>query len=62
MPGVQRYTFTKSDSIRILIDLLIPTEYNYDVEKAYEAIWHVQIEPGRAHPCGGLVGNTQLKK
>ena len=35
---------------------------NYDVEKAYEAIRHVQMEPGRAHPCGGLVGNTQLKK
>jgi len=28
--GYQRYTFTKSDSSRILIDLKIPTEYNYE--------------------------------
>jgi predicted alpha-1,2-mannosidase len=34
---------------------------NYDVEKAYEAIKHVQTTPGTAHPCGGLVGNRQLK-
>jgi predicted alpha-1,2-mannosidase len=34
---------------------------NYDVEKAYEAIRHVQTTPGRAHPGGGLVGNRQLE-
>lgn len=34
---------------------------NYDVEKAYNAIRHVQMEPGRPHPCGGMVGNRQLK-
>ncbi|RLD43575.1 MAG: glycoside hydrolase family 92 protein [Bacteroidetes bacterium] len=34
---------------------------NYDVNKAYEAIKHVQMEPGKAHECGGLVGNRQLK-
>ena len=33
----------------------------YDVEKAYEAIRHVQTTPGRAHPGGGLVGNRQLE-
>ena len=38
----------------------------YDVEKAYEAIRHVQTTPGRAHLCsdgtlsGGRVGNLQL--
>ncbi|RLD59385.1 MAG: glycoside hydrolase family 92 protein [Bacteroidetes bacterium] len=34
---------------------------NYDVEKAYQAMKHVQMEPGKAHECGGLVGNRQLK-
>lgn len=34
---------------------------NYDVEKAYEAVKHVQTTPGRPHPGGGLVGNRQLK-
>jgi predicted alpha-1,2-mannosidase len=33
----------------------------YDIEKAYESIRHVQTEDGRAHPCGGLVGNRHLK-
>jgi len=28
--GFQRYTFPKSDSARILVDLKIPTEYNYE--------------------------------
>ncbi len=34
---------------------------DYDVEKAYEAIRHVQSTPGQAHECGGLVGNRNLK-
>lgn len=34
---------------------------NYDVNKAYEAIKQVQLNQGRAHPCGGLVGNRQLQ-
>lgn len=34
---------------------------NYDVEKAYEAIRHIQTTPARAHSGGGLVGNRQLK-
>jgi len=34
---------------------------NYDVEKAYEAIKHVQTTPGRPHEAGGHVGNKQLK-
>ena len=34
---------------------------DYDVNTAYEAIKHVQTTPGTAHPCGGLVGNRQLK-
>lgn len=34
---------------------------NYDVAKAYEAIRHVQMTPGRPHPGGGLVGNRQMK-
>lgn len=33
---------------------------NYDVDKAYEAIKHVQSTPGTAHVAGGFVGNRQL--
>lgn len=33
----------------------------FDIEKAYEAIKHIQTEPGRPHECGGHVGNRQLK-
>ncbi len=34
---------------------------NFDVEKAYEAIRHIQTEPGRPHEGGGHVGNRRLK-
>lgn len=34
---------------------------NYDVKKMYEAIRHNQMEPGKPHPSGGLVGNRHLK-
>ena len=34
---------------------------NYDVDQAYEAVRQVQTTPGQAHPCGGLVGNRNLK-
>jgi predicted alpha-1,2-mannosidase len=34
---------------------------NYDVEKAYQAIKEIQMNPGRAHECGGHVGNHNLK-
>lgn len=44
---------------------LIATAYqkgirNYDVEKAYEAVRHVQTTPPQAHIGGGFVGNRQL--
>ena len=34
---------------------------NYDVDKAYEAIKHVQTTPGRPHEGGGHVGNRHLE-
>ena len=34
---------------------------NYDIARAYEAIRHIQTEPGRGHKGGGYVGNRQLK-
>ena len=34
---------------------------NFDVEKAYKAMKHIQTEPGRPHEGGGHVGNRQLK-
>ena len=33
---------------------------NYDVDKAYTAIRHNQMEQGKPHPGGGLVGNRHL--
>jgi predicted alpha-1,2-mannosidase len=33
---------------------------NFDAEKAYAAMKHVQTEPGRPHEGGGHVGNRQL--
>lgn len=33
---------------------------NYDIEKAYSAIRHNQMEQGKPHPGGGLVGNRHL--
>ena len=32
----------------------------YDAGKAYEAMRHIQMTPGRPHPGGGHVGNRQL--
>ena len=34
---------------------------NFDVEKAYEAMKHIQTTPGQPHEGGGYVGNHQLK-
>jgi len=34
---------------------------NFGVEKAYEAMKYIQMEPGRPHKGGGYVGNRQLK-
>jgi len=33
---------------------------DYDVQKAYAAMRHIQTTPGRAHEGGGSVGNRQL--
>lgn len=33
---------------------------NFDVDKAYTAIRHNQMEQGKPHPAGGLVGNRHL--
>jgi predicted alpha-1,2-mannosidase len=34
---------------------------NFDVDKAYKAIRHMQMAPGRPHEGGGYVGNRQLQ-
>ena len=34
---------------------------NFDVEKAYKAMKHIQTTPGQSHEGGGYVGNRQLK-
>ncbi len=34
---------------------------DFGVNQAYTAMRQIQMTPGRAHPCGGHVGNRQLK-
>ena len=35
---------------------------NFDVEKAYKAMYKLQTVPGRNHEGGGFVGNRQLNR
>lgn len=35
---------------------------NFDVDKAYKAMYKLQTEPGRPHEAGGYVGNRNLKE
>lgn len=50
-----------SHEVPLIVSVFQKGIRDYDVEKAYEAVRHVQTTPGRAHDCGGLVGNRNLK-
>lgn len=53
--GFHRYTFPKSDSARILVDLLTPTEYGYEIS-------YSQIKKVTTSEIEGLVYEQSLRK
>lgn len=50
-----------SHEIALIVSAFQKGIRDFDVAKAYEAIRHIQMEPGTFHECGGRVGNEQLK-
>jgi predicted alpha-1,2-mannosidase len=61
-PGGIEYSsiMVASHEIALIVGAYQKGIRNFDVEKAYEACKHNQMEPGRPHPAGGHVGNRQL--
>jgi predicted alpha-1,2-mannosidase len=47
--------------IKLIISAYQKGIRNFDVEKAYEAIYKNQTVPGMEHPCGGWAGNKNLE-
>jgi predicted alpha-1,2-mannosidase len=62
-PGGIEYTsiMVASHEIPLIVNAYQNGIRNYDTELAYQAIKRIQLVPGRAHPCGGHVGNRNLK-
>ena len=62
-PGGIEYSsiMVASHEISLIVNAYQSGIRNYDIDKAYEAIKRIQLVPGRAHPCGGYVGNRNLK-
>ncbi|MHC4226634.1 MAG: GH92 family glycosyl hydrolase [Planctomycetota bacterium] len=62
-PGGIEYSsiMVASHEISLIVSAYQKGIRDFDIEKAYEAIRHIQTEPGRPHECGGWVGNHQLK-
>ncbi len=62
-PGGIEYSsiMVASHEISLIVSAYQKGIRDFDIEKAYEAIRHIQTEPGRPHECGGHVGNQQLK-
>ncbi|TKJ36208.1 MAG: alpha-1,2-mannosidase [Planctomycetes bacterium B3_Pla] len=62
-PGGIEYSsiMVASHEISLIVSAYQKGIRDFDIEKAYEAIKHMQTEPGRSHECGGWVGNHQLK-
>jgi predicted alpha-1,2-mannosidase len=61
-PGGIEYSsiMVASHEIALIVGAYQKGIRNFDVEKAYAACKHNQMEPGRPHPAGGHVGNRQL--
>jgi len=53
--GYQRYTFPKADTARILIDLLTPSEYGYEIS-------YTQIKKVNDHEIEGVSYQQSLRK
>ena len=62
-PGGIEYSsiMVASHEIALIVSAYQKGIRDFDVEKAYEAIRHNQMEPGKAHAGGGHVGNRHLK-
>ena len=62
-PGGIEYSsiMVASHEIALIVGAYQKGIRNFDVEKAYEAIRHNQMEPGKPHDGGGHVGNGQLE-
>lgn len=50
-----------SHSIPLIVSAYQKGIRDFDVETAWEAIYHQQTVPGHAYECGGRVGNMQLE-
>ena len=50
-----------SHEISLIVSAFQKGIRNFDIDKAYEAIKHVQTTPGQEHECGGHVGNRNLE-
>ncbi len=61
-PGGIEYSsiMVASHEIALIVGAYQKGIRDFDVEKAYEACKHNQMEQGRPHPGGGHVGNRQL--
>ncbi len=61
-PGGIEYSsiMVASHEIPLIVSAYQKGIRNFDVEKAYKAIREIQTIPGRAHECGGFVGNRHL--
>lgn len=62
-PGGIEYSsiMVASHEIALIVGAYQKGVRNFDIEKAYEAIKHNQMEPGKPHEGGGYVGNQQLE-
>ncbi|MFV2070000.1 MAG: GH92 family glycosyl hydrolase, partial [Pirellulales bacterium] len=62
-PGGVEYSsiMVASHEIGLIVSAYQKGIRNYDVAKAYDAIKQIQVNPGGAHPCGGFVGNRNLR-
>ena len=62
-PGGIEYTgvMVASHEIPLIVGAYQKGIRNFDIDKAYQAIKGIQINPGKEHECGGWVGNANLK-
>lgn len=62
-PGGIEYSsiMVASHEIALIVGAYHKGIRNFDVNKAYQAIREIQINPGRPHKCGGYVGNRNLE-
>ncbi|TFG98850.1 MAG: hypothetical protein E4H13_09450, partial [Calditrichales bacterium] len=62
-PGGIEYSsiMVASHEISMIVSAYQKGIRGYDRLKAYRAMREIQMNPGRPHPCGGYVGNSNLK-